>query len=108
MIAQMPVDFEESPAFIINQNCLVIVTILQYLTEAGGPCVSMADYRLYCLDRFEKIHLAEWIQAIGDEEAVAMADELRPDAHKCELWEKNRLVARLNPDGRLERIDPAT
>ena len=66
----------------------------------------MADYRLYCLDRSDKIHFAEWIQAGTDEQAVERACELRPDAHKCELWEKNRLVARLNPEGRLERIDP--
>lgn len=67
----------------------------------------MADYRLYCLDRFEKIHLAEWIEAASDEEAVARANDFRPDPHKCELWIKNRLVARLSEEGRLAQIDPA-
>ncbi len=67
----------------------------------------MADYRLYCLDGSNRIHFAEWIQAVSDEEAVARAHELRPDSLKCELWEKERLVARLTPEGRLERIDPS-
>lgn len=62
----------------------------------------MADYRVYCLDGQGQIGLADWIEAQSDDEALARARALRPDAHKCEVWLKNRLVAKLNAGGRLE------
>ena len=56
----------------------------------------MGDYRLYCLDANGKIRKAEWIQADGDEDALAQARALgRPTA--CELWQRNRLVGRVDP-----------
>jgi hypothetical protein len=58
----------------------------------------MRDYRLYCLDAKGSIHHAEWIEAAGDEEAVAKARELKKNAVKCEVWERHRLVAALNAD----------
>lgn len=60
----------------------------------------MADYRLYCLDGDDHIGLADWIQADTDEEAIAKARALRPEAHRCEIWLKSRLAARLNEAGR--------
>ena len=66
----------------------------------------MADYRIYCLDECGTLNLAEWIEAFCDEEAVLKARELRPDGHKCEIWLKNRLVAKIDSTGRLEPIEP--
>jgi len=62
----------------------------------------MAEYRVYCLDGQGQIGLADWIEAESDDEALAKTRALRPDAHQCELWLKNRLVAKLNAGGRLE------
>ena len=62
----------------------------------------MADYRVYCLNGVGQIGLADWIEAETDEEAIAKARELRPDAHRCEVWLKQRLVATLNDRGRFE------
>ena len=66
----------------------------------------MADYRLYCLDGDGHIGLADWVEADTDEAAIVKARELRPDAHKCEIWLKSRLVAKLNALGVLERPTP--
>jgi len=66
----------------------------------------MAAYRIYCLDGAGHIGLADWIEADGDEAAIAEARKLRPDAHKCEVWQKSRLVAKVSGNGHLERISP--
>ena len=66
----------------------------------------MADYRIFFLDERGTLDLADWIEAECDEEAVLKARELRPKAHKCELWLKNRLVAKIDHTGRLD--DSAT
>ena len=63
----------------------------------------MADYRIYCLDGAGRIGFADWVEADSDDQAVAEARKLRPDAHKCEVWLKSRLVAKLNSDGAFER-----
>jgi hypothetical protein len=63
----------------------------------------MADYRLYCLDGDGHIGLADWIEARTDEEAITKARALRPDAHRCEIWLKTKLVAKLNHQGHFER-----
>ena len=65
----------------------------------------MADYRLYCLDGDGHIGLADWIEAATDEEAITKAREMRPDAHRCEVWLKSSLVAKLSSDGRSERVE---
>ena len=56
----------------------------------------MADYRIYCIDRDGRIGFAQWLEAECDEEAVAEARRLRPDAERCELWQVGRLVAVLD------------
>ena len=55
-----------------------------------------AKYRLYCLDAGGQIGMAEWIDAADDEDAVRQAQTLKQDAQKCEVWDGNRLVARLD------------
>lgn len=65
----------------------------------------MPGYRVYCLDSKGVVALADWIETETDEQAIAEARRLRPDAHKCEIWLKNRLVAKLNEVGRFERVD---
>jgi hypothetical protein len=64
---------------------------------------AMPDYRLYCLDGDGHIGLADWIEADTDEEAVKKARELRPGAHRCEIWLKSKLVANLNHQGQFEQ-----
>jgi hypothetical protein len=65
----------------------------------------MASYRLYCLDGAGRISLADWIEADSDEDAVAKAGAMKNGAQKCEIWQLNRLVARIN-GGRLEPACP--
>jgi hypothetical protein len=79
-----------------------IPRVVQATCFGGGR---MADYRIYCLDRTGSISLAEWIEAGSDEEAVLQAREFKPEAHRCEVWFKNRLVAKINPEGRLEAVN---
>ena len=57
----------------------------------------MPNYRLYRLDGAGKIMNAEWVEADGDENALAEARQ-RAAAGSFELWEKNRLVERYRPD----------
>ena len=63
----------------------------------------MPSYRIYCLDGAGHIGLADWIEADTDEEALKAVRELRPEAHRCEIWQKSRLVAKLNSAGQFER-----
>ena len=65
----------------------------------AGRGSRMADYRIYRLDGAGRIGLADWIQADTDEAAIAETRKLRPDANICEIWQKERLVARLDHDG---------
>ena len=65
----------------------------------------MVHYRLYCLDEDGHIGLADWIEANDDDDAIVKARKARPEAYKCEIWKKDRLVARLNRAGRIERRD---
>ncbi len=65
----------------------------------------MADYRVYCMDGSGKITLAHWVQASDDDEAICKTQALKGDALRCEIWLKSRLVARLLPEGRFERVD---
>jgi hypothetical protein len=67
----------------------------------------MADYRVYCLDGAGRIALADWIEASDDDDAIAKARKLKPNANSCEVWQKGRLVAKLSSAGRLERVDTA-
>ena len=66
----------------------------------------MTDYRLYRLDGDGKIGFAEWIQAASDQEAIGAAERMWPDATRCEIWQRNRLVAKLNGSGQFEMRRP--
>ena len=56
----------------------------------------MPDYRLYCLDEAGKFTRAHEISASDDKEAVAIASDMKLTV-KCELWERGRMVAMLDP-----------
>ncbi len=52
------------------------------------------SYRLYCLDGAGKIATAEWLEAADQEDAVRKVRE-RKLGLTCELWHRNRLLARI-------------
>ena len=57
----------------------------------------MPMYRLYCL-RKGRITKGDWLEAEDDSQAIATAREQNPDAD-CELWQKERLIARIPVGG---------
>ena len=58
----------------------------------------VASYRLYGLDGVRKVDSAEWIEADDDRAAIAAAMERYGDG-RCEVWQGQRLVARLGGEG---------
>ena len=58
--------------------------------------MSPQTYRYYCLDGTGKLHNAELIHAKSDEDAIAQLEARHPDS-LCEVWQGNRLVAKLSP-----------
>ncbi len=58
--------------------------------------MSSEEYRYYRLDGDGRLHCAEWISAVDDEQAVELIRVSHPDA-KCEVWKGTRLVAKLVP-----------
>jgi cobalamin biosynthesis protein CbiG len=74
-------------------------TIVSGLKTAASAAAEIgfadvADYRLYGLDRVNKVSSGEWIEADDDETAIEVAKEMM-DGHDCELWKGKRLVARI-------------
>lgn len=67
-------------------------------SAAGGR--RMITYRVYCMDGEGRIHLADWIDAKDDVAALQQARALKRDAIKCEVWQKDRLVASLTAGDR--------
>ena len=57
----------------------------------------MTAYRLYHLDGSGRVSTAEWIDADSDDAAIAACRALR---RPVELWQRNRLVARVTPPER--------
>ena len=57
----------------------------------------MTPYRVYMLDRHNRICGAQDIDCADDEEAVAQAARLTQDGAEVELWTEARLVGRLGP-----------
>jgi hypothetical protein len=55
----------------------------------------MSEYRLYCLDGANRITSAEGISAASDEQAIELARAKKLPV-KCELWYRDRLVARIS------------
>lgn len=54
------------------------------------------NYRYYCLDGAGQLHSAEWFDASSDEDAIAQIEVKHSDA-QCEIWQENRLVAKISP-----------
>ena len=55
----------------------------------------MSNYRVYCLDGMNKVASAGWIEAADDEAALERVKQ-EHDGYKCEVWDGQRLVARLD------------
>jgi hypothetical protein len=66
------------------------------LIHRWGVCV-LVSYRLYRLDGAGKISSAEWIDAADDKDAAREA-RLRAKDGTCELWDRSRLIARIEPE----------
>lgn len=56
----------------------------------------MGEYRLYCLNEHGKFAMSHELEAATDSEAVKRARSMKLPM-KCELWNRNRLVAELPP-----------
>jgi len=54
----------------------------------------VSEYRLYCLGDDGRFTRAYEIEAMSDDEALALA-RVKKLGVKCELWERGRLVAKL-------------
>ena len=54
----------------------------------------MRQYRVYRVNGSGGIENAEWLEADDDEQAIQLAVELSGGL-KCEVWERDRLVASL-------------
>ena len=59
----------------------------------------MPEYRIYCLDGANRITRAEQIVATNDEQAIEAARSMKPPV-KRELWQRDRLVARISVSGK--------
>ena len=66
----------------------------------------VVGYRLYGLDGVNKVVSAEWIEAEGDSDAIAVAKE-KMDGQPVELWQGSRLVARFKRSEGIERARTA-
>ena len=83
----------------------VISLLRRYAYPRGRKLESaQVDYRVYCMDDEGRIDFADWIVAADIDEAIAKVRELRPHAHRCEIWLKKDLVARLSESGRFELV----
>ena len=56
----------------------------------------MPDYRLYCLDGVGKFATVHEIDAANDADALSKARQINIP-FKCELWQRGRKVAVLDP-----------
>lgn len=54
-------------------------------------------YRIYCYDAVNQAVSADVIEAASDEEAIAAAQDAGLGT-KCEIWEGDRLVAKLEDE----------
>jgi hypothetical protein len=66
----------------------------EIFSSPEGVLSDSPDYRLYCLGGDGKITAADWIDAESDEAAIAVAREMKKSVD-CEIWNGNRLVARV-------------
>ena len=59
----------------------------------------MPNYRLYRLDGAGNITNAEWLSADDDSHAAEIARGSNSQTN-VEVWDRDRLVARIKPDGK--------
>ena len=52
------------------------------------------DYRYYRLDAAGHLYEAEWLDAESDEHAITQIETQHPNDN-CEIWQGERLVAKL-------------
>jgi hypothetical protein len=55
----------------------------------------MRMYRVYCFDGAGRILQADWVEAADDDAAVAAARDLM-NCPVVEVWDRGRLVARID------------
>ena len=55
----------------------------------------MPAYRLYCIGEDGAFVRGRWLAADDDAQAITYARETECDNHRCELWERSRLVANI-------------
>ena len=60
-----------------------------------GGAFFMPAYRVYRLDGMGKVWSAEWISAESDSAALEAAREMS-NSVRCEVWQGQRLVGRIN------------
>ena len=56
----------------------------------------MPTYRVYCLTANGTVSNADWIEADNDAHAIEHVRETKKTAKFCELWDHQRLVARID------------
>ncbi len=61
--------------------------------------MSVQAYRYYCLDSTGRLHSTERFEARSDEDAIAQI-EAQHGTELCEIWQGQRLVAKLSPKRR--------
>ena len=60
----------------------------------------MVAYRVYFLDGVNRFTRPEVVEAASDEDAVQQARLLMSGLIKCEVWDGQRLVAKVTADDR--------
>ena len=68
--------------------------------DPRGVCV-LRNYRLYRLDGVGKIVSAEWLSAADDDAAARQARDGEPQS-TVEIWDRHRLVIRIEPNQETE------
>ena len=58
----------------------------------------MVAYRVYFLDGVNRFTRTEAVEAASDDDAVRLAKPLMGDAIKREIWDRQRLVAKVVAD----------
>ena len=56
----------------------------------------MGDYRLFCIDGSGRFTMSHEFEAVDDAEALVRARAMKLSV-KCELWQRGRMVAVLDP-----------
>lgn len=66
------------------------------LASGGKPVFA---YRIYCLDGVNRFTRTKDVEASNDDDAIRHARSLMDDCITTEIWQRDRLVARLVSGG---------